>query len=335
VTADNLDGVLGGDVTTQTFTGSVLGDWKDPTFEGGQLQDVVADGVYDATVDVDKQKGRDYTLNLGSVYTAATVTVNGTDVGDALYAPYEVDITKALRNGSNDIQISVTPRKANRYYPAATNKSGQYSTSTPVDAGLVGPISLNASAIGDVSPAATTKPSITGTPSVGSTLKAKPGTWDVEGTTYAYQWLRDGKSISGATSTAYKVVTADAGHTVSVRVTATADGYQPGMATSAGTTIRRLASTSAIKLSATKVRVGTKVTVSVTVTAPGLKPTGRVTITRNGKKVGTVSLAAGKATVKLKAPGKGSYKFEASYAGSTQVAPSHSKKVTLAVTKKK
>ena len=57
---------------------------------------------------------------------------------------------------------------------------------------------------------------------MGSTLTAKPGTWSVAGLSYAYQWLRNGATISGATKATYKVVSADAGKSLSVRVTAAA-----------------------------------------------------------------------------------------------------------------
>ena len=41
-------------------------------------------------------------------------------------------------------------------------------------------------------------PTITGSPAVGSTLTAKPGTWNKK-TKLSYQWLRNGKAISKAT----------------------------------------------------------------------------------------------------------------------------------------
>ena len=67
-------------------------------------------------------------------------------------------------------------------------------------------------------------PTITGTASVGSTLTAKPGTW-TSGSTFKYQWLREGNTISGATSSSYKLVSADASKTISVRVTGSKTGY--------------------------------------------------------------------------------------------------------------
>ncbi|MFI5429636.1 glycosylhydrolase-like jelly roll fold domain-containing protein [Aeromicrobium sp. UC242_57] len=168
MTADNLDGVIGGEVTTQTFTDDVLGNWKDADFQAGALRSVVEDGVYRATVDVTPVKGKRYLLNLGQVFTAASVKVNGAQAGKVLFAPYEVDVTDQLKAGVNQIEIAVTPRKKNRYFPAATNTNGQYSMASPQDAGLVGPITLQsakdafyvAPAKPPVAPPAKIKPSV-------------------------------------------------------------------------------------------------------------------------------------------------------------------------------
>lgn len=84
-----------------------------------------------------------------------------------------------------------------------------------------------------VAPVASVNPSITGTPVVGGTLTAKPGTWTVAGLTFGYQWLRDGAAISGATKNTYQVASADAGKSLQVRVTASKTGLPNGTATSA------------------------------------------------------------------------------------------------------
>lgn len=58
---------------------------------------------------------------------------------------------------------------------------------------------------------------------VGTVLVVDPGT--VTGAhTITTQWLRNGAPIEGATSVVYTTVTADAGATISCRVTATGAG---------------------------------------------------------------------------------------------------------------
>jgi hypothetical protein len=91
-----------------------------------------------------------------------------------------------------------------------------------------------ASAIGGVTvvwPAVTPGTvAITGTARVGELLTASPGTWTPTGADLAYQWLRDGSEIAGATSSTYRVAPADAGASVGVRVTGSAGGYSEAVA---------------------------------------------------------------------------------------------------------
>lgn len=74
---------------------------------------------------------------------------------------------------------------------------------------------------------------IVGTPAIGSTLTVDPGTWTPAGVSFAYQWLRDGEAIEGATNNTYAPTLADADFDISVRVTGTKAGLNPGVTTSA------------------------------------------------------------------------------------------------------
>jgi hypothetical protein len=58
---------------------------------------------------------------------------------------------------------------------------------------------------------------------VGDTLAADPGTWDQTPTYYVYHWLRDGKYISGATSSTYTLAPGDAGKHISLAIGASSD----------------------------------------------------------------------------------------------------------------
>ena len=71
-------------------------------------------------------------------------------------------------------------------------------------------------------PYATVAPSIGGTGVVGQTVTCSTGTWvGLAPITYAFQWLRNGAAISGATKSSYLVTSADLLTALGCRVTAT------------------------------------------------------------------------------------------------------------------
>ncbi|ROS30859.1 carboxypeptidase regulatory-like domain-containing protein [Cellulomonas sp. PhB150] len=78
-------------------------------------------------------------------------------------------------------------------------------------------------------------PTVSGTRKVGSTLKAVPGTWGPAPVTLAYQWYRGSTAITGAKSASYKLVAADKGTTIKVRVTGSKSGYVSAARYSAAT----------------------------------------------------------------------------------------------------
>lgn len=83
-------------------------------------------------------------------------------------------------------------------------------------------------------------PTISGTPKVGSTVSVVNGAaadFSPAADSVRYQWLRNGTAIPGATSAAYKLVSADATRKVSVRVTGTKANYADATATTSGVTV--------------------------------------------------------------------------------------------------
>lgn len=79
-------------------------------------------------------------------------------------------------------------------------------------------------------------PTITGTPRVGDTLTAHPGTWGPGAVTLGYQWLANGAPISGATALTYTATASVLGRQITVRVAGYETGYASSAATSASTT---------------------------------------------------------------------------------------------------
>ncbi|MFE5673219.1 glycosyl hydrolase [Agromyces sp. NPDC056523] len=90
-------------------------------------------------------------VDLGGVHDIARVTVNGAECGIAWTAPLRVDVTAALRQGRNRLEIDVATPWRNRLIAEATAPSGELldpmtrvfePTASPLAAGLEGPVSL-------------------------------------------------------------------------------------------------------------------------------------------------------------------------------------------------
>ncbi len=142
-------------------------------------------------------------------------------------------------------------------------------------------------------------PTIAGTPVVGRTLTAKPGAWS-PAPALTYQWFRSGTAIPGATAATYKLVTADAGRTITVRVTATRSGLETASTTSRPTAaVARTFAKSPKPRIAGKAKVGKKLAAKVGTWSP--RPTVKYQWLRNGK----VIKGATHATYKLKKADKG------------------------------
>ncbi|MBQ4028457.1 MAG: DNA-binding protein, partial [Prevotella sp.] len=91
-------------------------------------------------------------LSLGEVHDIAHVWVNGMDCGIAWMAPYEIDITQALKKGKNNIEIEITNTWHNALRGADEGKApydgiwtnAKYRTkgNDLLPSGLLGPITL-------------------------------------------------------------------------------------------------------------------------------------------------------------------------------------------------
>ncbi|MDO9496028.1 MAG: Ig-like domain repeat protein [Nocardioides sp.] len=182
----------------------------------------------------------------------------------------------------------------------------------------------------------TVAPTITGTPAAGQTLTANPGTWPGSAT-YRYQWLRNGVAIDRADDPTYVVQAADAGRSLRVTVTATVPGYEPGIATSAPVTVRKLTTRTVAALAAKRIRAAQRATMSVRVTSVYLSnPVGPVRVYVGRKVMLTVQLReshGGAISARLPKLKKGIYKVKAVYAGSAATSASTSRVLTLTVTR--
>ena len=107
--------------------------------------------VYRKTFDAAAPKGRTY-LDLGEIHSMGRVRLNGKDLGLVWCAPWRIDVTDALRAGSNTLEIEVTNPWQNRIVGDQALPEGRRLTSTTVPgyradspllpAGLLGPVRL-------------------------------------------------------------------------------------------------------------------------------------------------------------------------------------------------
>lgn len=169
-------------------------------------------------------------------------------------------------------------------------------------------------------------PQVVGTATYGSTVTATTGSWNTKGLSHAYQWLRDGKVVTGRTAVTYKIGTSDIGHRLSVRVTASKDGLAPGTSTSAQTAkVVKAKSKVSVGYSDTSVRKNQKVRLSIAVSSATATPRGTVRIYENGKRVKTLTLSStGRVSYSHTMRTKGLRSLKVVYAGGSAISGSTS-----------
>ena len=179
---------------------------------------------------------------------------------------------------------------------------------------------------------ATVQPRVTGTPALGQTLTATPGTWGTgETPTFGHQWLRDGGPISGATQASYVVTPADLGRELSLRLTATRTAYAPGVFTTAGLPVAKAATSTTAKAAKKKIRQGRAAVLRITVDAGTASPDGKVRIDEGSKRLRVVKIAKGTKKVRIAKLERGKHVLRVRYLGSTSTEASKARKVVVRV----
>ncbi len=89
-----------------------LMDWTDHEMRGIKYYSGIA--TYKKAIHVEKLENKEYYINLGVVNDIARVRLNGKDVGVVWCAPWRIDITEALKEGENQLEIEVANRWINR-----------------------------------------------------------------------------------------------------------------------------------------------------------------------------------------------------------------------------
>lgn len=271
------------------------------TVPGGTVRNTGA-----PTVSGSGQVGSTLTATTGS-WTPARTTValqwlrNGSAIEGATGTTYAVT--------ASDAGAAVSVR-------ATASRSGSTPATVTSSAITIAPVVV----VPEPEPALTLlgAPAVSGASRVGGILTGSPGSWS-RPASHGFQWFRSGAAIAGATSSIYRPVAIDAGHALSLRVTATAgtrtvtaEAHAPTVA-KAGTR----AKTTVKALGRKRVKITTRLT------SAGAR-TGVVKVgIRNGSRtvVKRVRLVRGTATVTVKGLRKGRSTVTVTYAGDRSTLP--------------
>ncbi|MEA5116137.1 MAG: hypothetical protein VB036_00810 [Propionicimonas sp.] len=220
-----------------------VGTWKKTTFgyqwlrDGASISKATAATYTPGTADRDHQLQVKVTSKVGNnsftaispvtwpiMQTKVPIITGPVAAGSTVTAvpgTWEEDMTFSYQWYANGKAISGATK------PALTLTSSQKGKKLTVKVsgsfpGYPAKASRISAATGKVATAGT--PTVSGSYVVGSTVKAKPGSWTKK-TKFSYQWLRDGVAIRKATKASYKLTKADAGRLITVRVTGKLSGY--------------------------------------------------------------------------------------------------------------
>ncbi len=214
-----------------------------------------------------------------------------------------------LIEGANGPRLTLTRELLGKTIVVATHGRAPGYKNSPVVSDLVGPV-----VIGQI--VADTPPGVTGRNRLGQVLTAHAGAVRPADAAVAYQWLRDGTAVDGATVETYALTAADLGAAISVEVTRSRPNYadlveivrvegrvfaQPTVAVNADGRSRRAV-------------------VRVQVTVPDVSVDGDITV-KIGRQVVTATLEGGRAKVVVTGLEPGERAVRAWYAGSGAIRP--------------
>jgi hypothetical protein len=151
-----VDG-LSGKQAQGTFVFDKLVDWRQRPEAAVKYFAGTAKYSAKFTVKKNVSPGERYALNLGLVNVAASVRLNEVDLGVVWCEPWSIDVSIALRKGSNKLEIEVVNQWPNRLIGDGTLPEGQGLTRTNIESyyhppgkgehqllpsGLIGPVVL-------------------------------------------------------------------------------------------------------------------------------------------------------------------------------------------------
>ena len=262
----------------------------------------------DPSVSGTPRVGSRLTANPGTWSPAATTTFQWYADGRAIVGATDQTFVPTYRQRGATLRVRVVARR-----PGYTASSATSDSTRALSAGRI---------------AVQAPPTLTGTPTLGSVLTLDPGAFTPPGATARYQWLRDGKPVSGATGRRRTVSPNDLGHRLSATVTYKATGYSPRTTTTTASKKIRTAPKISIKAQSSG---GGTVAFTVAVSAPRIAPPGgSITIRYPSGRSRTVKVTRGRATFSLSGQPLGAQTYRITYRGSSAIA-SGSKDKTVTV----
>jgi hypothetical protein len=120
-----------------------LFDWREDEALRGATE-----GVYQTTFSLPELRaGSRYLLDLGEVFFTAEVALDGQPVGEALFAPYVLDVTDLVQAGENTVSVTVTATPLNGFIARGADGDERYGQfegreGDLMPAGLVGPVQV-------------------------------------------------------------------------------------------------------------------------------------------------------------------------------------------------
>lgn len=118
-----------------------LEDWTKHEMRGIKYYSGIAS--YKKTIQMDGLNDKSYYIDLGAVNDMARVKVNGKEMGVIWCAPWRIDISSALKEGSNELEIEVANRWINRLLGDQQEPDADVRT-VKFDNGLMGGQKFNA-----------------------------------------------------------------------------------------------------------------------------------------------------------------------------------------------
>jgi hypothetical protein len=174
------------------------------------------------------------------------------------------------------------------------------------------------------------RPVVTGDPAQKQMLTADAGTWTPTPEGVTYQWLRDGQTIWAATDPTYWVRPGDAGHRISVRVTATHTDYTATRADSEKLWVARLETHTKARLPKKRWHSHhPKIIVSVSTEVGPAH--GKVIVTAHGRRVGRARLHDGHVRIRLHRMKYGSHRLVARFLPTAEMKYSRARTVRVVI----